>query len=211
MARASRLQARQEIASKKHSVVREEILNSAARLFAERGYRAVSTDDVAAGLQYTKSVIYYYFKSKNEILWQIFSRNFERFSAEVESLVALDIPPAQKLARMIRAHALNVMNHRESTTVYNHEGAELTPAQRQQLNRMHRNYDAMFESVYQKGVAEGVFRDMPVHVAIGGILGMCNWLHAWYSDKGPLTADQIADLFAGMLENGYRTAGATNG
>jgi TetR/AcrR family transcriptional regulator, cholesterol catabolism regulator len=203
MARTSRLQARQEIASKKHTVVREEILNSAVRLFAERGYRAVSMDDVAAGLQYTKSVIYYYFKSKNEILWQIFTRNFERFSGDIEALAAVEEPVVQKFTKMVKVHALNVMNNMDSTAVYNHESAELTPAQRQRLNGMHRNYDMLFESVYQRGVAEGVFRNMPVHIAVGGCLGMCNWLHAWFNEKGPLSAPQIADLFTGILENGY--------
>lgn len=206
MARTSKLHARQEIASKKHSVVREEILNSAARLFAKSGYRAVSMDDVAAGLQYTKSVIYYYFKSKNEILWQIYTRHFERFSGDIETIASGEAPIVQKFATMIRTHALDVMNNRDWTAVYSHESSELTPTQRQQLNRMHRNYDTMFESVYQQGVSEGLFRDIPLHVAVGGCLGMCNWLSAWFNDKGPLSSQQIADLFVGILENGYGTS-----
>ncbi len=205
MVRTSKLQARERIASMKHSIVREEILNSAARLFAERGYRAVSMDDVAAGLQYTKSVIYYYFKSKNEILWQIYTRHFERFAGDVEAVVTIDEPAPIKFAKMIRVHALNVMNNRDWTSVYNHESSELTVTQRQQLNHMHRNYDTMFESVYQRGIADGVFRDIPVHVAIGGCLGMCNWLSAWFNEKGPLSSAQVADVFVGLLQNGYGT------
>jgi AcrR family transcriptional regulator len=197
-----------DIASKKHTVVREEILYAAARLFASRGYRAVSMDDVAGSLQYTKSVIYYYFKSKNEILWQIFSRNFERFSGDVEALMHAEEAAEVKFAKMIKCHALNVMNNRDWTAVYNSEAAELTPPQRQQLNRMHRNYDTMYETVYERGVASGIFKDIPTHVAVGGVLGMCNWLHAWYNDKGPLTAQQIATHFSTMLSTGYMT-GAT--
>jgi len=203
MARPLKLQARQVIASKKHSVVREEILNAAVQLFAERGYRAVSMDDVAAALQYTKSVIYYYFKNKNEILWQIYVLSSERYSADIQPLLAQEESSAVKLRRMIRVHAMNVMNHRDWTAVYNNESSELTASQRQALNRMNRDYDAMFESVFQRGVAEGVFREIPVHVAVGGILGMCNWLQAWYNDKGPLSSEQIADFFANLLEHGY--------
>ncbi len=200
---SSKLRPRAEIATLKHTVVREEILNAAARLFAERGYRAVSMDDVAASLQYTKSVIYYYFENKNEILWQIFSRSFEKYTGGIEAARAADEPTEVTLANMIRAHALSVMGNREYATIYNNEASELTAAQRQQLNRMDRNYDAIFESVYQRGVAEGKFRDIPAHVAVGGILGMCNWLHVWYNEDGPLSAEQIADHFVKLLGVGY--------
>jgi TetR/AcrR family transcriptional regulator, cholesterol catabolism regulator len=205
MARAAgKLLPREEIASRKHSIVRDEILNSAARLFAERGYRAVSMDDVAGSLHYTKSVIYYYFKNKNEILWQIFSRSFEKFSGDIEAVRSSSEPSDVVLGKMIRAHALNVMKNREWTAIYNNEESELTSAQRQQLNRMNRNYDAMLEAVYVRGVAESIFRDIPAHVVIGGILGMCNWLYVWYNEQGTLTAEQIADHFGTLLAVGYR-------
>ena len=75
--------------------------------------------------------------------------------------------PVQSFPKMIRAHALNVMNNEDLAAIYNNEDSELTPTQRQQLNRMNRNYDAMFESVYQRGVTVGAFRNIPAHVAVG--------------------------------------------
>lgn len=190
---------------RKHSVVRDEILLSAARLFAERGYRAITMDDIAATLEYTKSVIYYYFKSKNEILWQIYGRTFEKYSSDIEAIRDRNERPEYTLPTMIRAHALLVMNNPEWAAIYNKEASELTPPQRQQLSRLKRNYDSIFWSVYQRGVASGVFRDLPVHIVIGGMLGMCNWLYSWYSSKGPFSATEIADHFATLLWKGYRT------
>jgi AcrR family transcriptional regulator len=200
----NRATARAEIALRKHTVVRDEILLSAARLFAERGYRAITMDDVAATLEYTKSVIYYYFKSKNEILWQIYCRTFEKYSGDIEAIRDRNEPPDVALPAMIRQHALNVMNRPEWSAIYNKEASELTSSQQQQLSRMKRNYDAVFWSVYQRGVDSGVFRDIPVHIAVGGMLGMCNWLYSWYNAKGPLTADEIADYFVTLLWQGYR-------
>ena len=96
------------------------------------------------------------------------------------------------------------MKNREWTAIYNREESELIPQQRQQLSRMRRGYDAVFEAVYQRGVVDGVFRDVPPHVAVGGILGMCNWLYVWYKEKGPLSAEQIADYFVILLSGGYQ-------
>jgi AcrR family transcriptional regulator len=204
MPREAKKQLRAELASRKHSVVRDEILIAAARLFAERGFRAVTMDDIARSLEYVKSVIYYYFKSKNEILWQIYCRSFEKFSGDIEAIRDEKMSSEAGLAKMIRAHALNVMKNRDGTAIYISEESELNPQQRQQLSRMKRSYDAVFESVYQRGVAEGVFRDVPPHVAVGGILGMCNSLHVWYNEKGSLSAEQIADYFVILLSIGYK-------
>lgn len=195
--------ARADIASRKQAFVRDEILASATHLFAERGYRAVTIDDIATNLGYTKSVIYYYFKSKNEILWQIITRIFESYYGKIIAERDRNQPPDQALAGMVRRHALSVMEHPEWTSIFNREEAELDQTQKRQVRRMKREYDALFEAVYETGVAQGLFRDIPPHVAIGGAMGMCNWLYVWYDEKGRLSAEEIADYFAGMLSSGW--------
>lgn len=65
---------REELKARKQAYVQDEIIAAAARLFAERGIRAVTIDDIASSLGYTKSVVYYYFKNKNQVLWEIFNR-----------------------------------------------------------------------------------------------------------------------------------------
>src|SRR5262249_25427554 len=76
---ALKLSTRAELKARKQAYVQDEILAAAAKLFAERGYRAVTIDDIGASLDYTKSVVYYYFTSKNEILWQIFQRIYDSY------------------------------------------------------------------------------------------------------------------------------------
>jgi len=196
--------ARADIASRKQAFVREEILASAIGLFAKRGYRAVTIDDVATNLGYTKSVVYYYFKSKNEILWQLFQRTFELFFESAEAIRKEKLPIDVALAKMLRLHAVNVMKHRDTTAIWNRDESELEPQQRRQVRQMKRDYDAMFESVFEEGVKQGLFREMPPHVAVGGMLGMSNWLYVWYDDKGPLSPEQIADYFTALLSDGYR-------
>jgi len=191
-------------ASRKHAVVREEILASATQLFAERGYRAITIDDVAANLGYTKSVVYYYFKSKNEILWHVFIRTFDTFFNAVDAILKGGSAPEVCMAQMLRVHTLNVMMNRATTAIWNRDESELDPAQRRQVRKMKRDYDALFESVFEAGVTSRVFRDIPPHVAIGGMLGMSNWLYAWYDDKGSLSPEDIAEHFTILLTDGYR-------
>jgi AcrR family transcriptional regulator len=158
---------------------------------------------VAESMGFTKSIIYYYFGNKNEILWRIFSHSFEIYQNAVNAVHREDALPNVALPAMIREHAKCVMKYKSYTAIYNREESELTPQQRRQLNKLRRDYDEMFESVYKDGVKQGLFRDIPVHVAVSGILGMCNWLHAWYDENGSLSADQIADYYASLLGSGY--------
>jgi AcrR family transcriptional regulator len=192
-----------DIASRKQAFVREEIVISATHLFAERGYRAITIDDIAANLGYTKSVVYYYFKSKNEILWQLFQRTFDTFFNSADAIRKENLSPDEGLAKMLRVHAVNVMKNRETTAIWNRDESELEPQQRRQVRRMKRDYDALFESVFEAGVAQGMFRNMPPHVAVGGMLGMSNWAYVWYDEKGPLTPEEIADHFTLLLSQGY--------
>jgi AcrR family transcriptional regulator len=193
---------RADIASRKQAFVREEILASATSHISERGYRAVTIDEIAANLGYTKSVVYYYFKSKNEILWQIISRIFDSFLQKILAIKELNLPPGDALAKMVRQHALSVTENPQWTSIFNKEEPELDPTQRRQVRRMKRDYDALFESVYEDGVAKGLFRNIPAHVVVGGALGMCNWLYVWYDPSGALSAEEIADHYASILSRG---------
>ena len=208
MASKAKTAVRADIASRKQAFVREEILGSATHLFAERGYRAVTIDDVAANLGYTKSVVYYYFKNKNEILWQIINRIFDSFFEKIAMIRDKCGSHDAVLAQMVRQHALNVMENPEWTSIFNREETELDPAQQRQIRRMKRDYDAIFEAVYQDGVAKGLFRQIPAHVVVAGAFGMCNWLYVWYDPKGELSPDAIADYYATILTRGWHTAGS---
>jgi hypothetical protein len=61
----------------------------------------------------------------------------------------------------------------------------------------------MIEAVYESGMKAGVFREMPVHIAVSGLLGMCNWLYVWYKEQGAFSAEQIAAYCSDLLANGY--------
>jgi len=194
---------REQLKQKKQAYVQDEIISAAAILFAEKGFRAITINDVAASLGYTKSVVYYYFKSKNELLWQIFMRMHEKYQATLSDIIAKDLPPVATLREIIYQHALHVMKWREWSTIYFRDESELLPEQRVLTTKRKREYDNIIEAVYEKGVASGDFKDIPVHIAVSGFMGMCNWLHTWFNDQGKLSAEDIAEYYCDLLAGGY--------
>jgi AcrR family transcriptional regulator len=159
---------------------------------------------VAASLGYTKSVVYYYFKNKNQVLWEIFNRIHEAWWQDMKAIVDLDIAPDRKLAALIRQHALNVMNRTEWTAIFFRDQSELTEDQQKTVTERKRIFDRNFRDTYAAGVAAGVFKDIPPAVVASGIVGMCNQTHLWFKRDRGLSADQIADHFTDLILNGCR-------
>jgi TetR/AcrR family transcriptional regulator, cholesterol catabolism regulator len=194
---------RQELKARKQAYVQDEILLSAVGLFAARGFRAVTIDEIASRLGYTKSVVYYYFKSKSEILWQIFARNYDDYFRTISSVTELGLGPKETLARLITEHALHVMQRPDWNAIYYRDESELDEKQRKQMATRRREYDAKLEELYARGVRDAVFRDIPPGVAVRAILGMCNSLYTWYRGSGSLSADTIAQYYVTMLMDGF--------
>lgn len=195
---------REELKAKKQAYVQDEIIAAAARLFAERGIRAVTIDDIAASLGYTKSVVYYYFKNKNQVLWEIFNRIHAVWLADMQAIIQKDVPPDQKLTELVRQHALNVMDRTEWTAIYFRDQSELTEEQQVTVSERKRTFDRFFRDTYAAGVSAGMFKDIPPMIVTSGIIGMCNQTHAWFKKDKGLSAAEIADYYTTLILQGCR-------
>jgi AcrR family transcriptional regulator len=181
----------------------QDLVATAADLFATKGYRASTLVDIANEFGVTKPALYYYVKSKHEILWMIFQHIIGIYLHTAQEIAEADLPPREKFSRLIRAHARSVLRYRSFTTIFFREQAELSDRERRLLRGQMREYERIFERVYREGVAQGVFRDIEVRAVVGGALGMVNWLYQWYDPNGRVSPDEITEAFVTLLENGY--------
>ncbi len=203
MTDANPLTPRELLKARKQAQVREEIVRVAAKLFAEQGYRAVTIDDIANELGFTKSAVYYYFDNKAQILWHIYEEIYDSYISMVSAIRDAHLSPRAAMQRIIHQHAMWVIERRDWTAIYFREESELSDEQREVIRRRKRDYDAIIEGIYHAGVKQKVFADIPPHIAVSGILGMCNWLYVWFNEKGPATPEQIANHYATLLAQGY--------
>lgn len=195
---------RNRLKEQKQNFVQEQILQVAAELIAAGGFRAVTIDDISATLGFSKSVVYYYLTSKNDILWRIFSRIYETYFEALNRITRMDASPEKKINEIVRLHATNVMTYRAWTAISIREEAELEEDQRKQVVRLKREYDAAIEEIYREGVDRGVFIDIPPHIAVNALMGACNSIYTWYNPEGALSAAEIVEHYANLLTNGYR-------
>ena len=201
---------RENLQERRQSEIQEEILRVAARLFAQHGYRAVTIDMISDDLGYSKSSIYYYFKSKEEILWRVFDSIYGTYLQAAERARAEELTPTGLMRRLIHQHILNVIDHHDWTTIYFQNESELSKDKQRLIRNHKRAYNQIYEDAYAEGVKMGVFRDLPPHIAVNAMLGMCNSVFAWYDELRTTNIDAVVGHFMRLLANGYELGAPAN-
>lgn len=176
---------------------REAIRNEAARLFAIHGYRSTTLDDIATSLNVTKGAIYYYFKSKDEILHAIVLVAMEAMESNFNSAVALQKDVVSTLYDILYGHVLAVLANRNSLGVYLRERTEMNEADRAPIDSRMR--------AYMNSVA-GLVSELPnanhlvvdPQIVVLSWFASCNSVIQWYRPEGLLPSETIADILAGM-------------
>jgi AcrR family transcriptional regulator len=197
-------QQRPALREQKHTMVRDEILRAASALFAARGYRAITTDDIAEAIGLTKSAMYYYFKNKYDLLSTIFHDSFEHYLTHARAIAAEEGSPESRMRGLIRQHILNAIEMREWTTIFFRERSELNDKDRAFIQSCIQEYSELFERAYTRGVRAGVFKKLPPMMVVNYIVGACNSVIMWMRDDGELTPQQVADIMTTLVEAGFR-------
>jgi TetR/AcrR family transcriptional regulator, cholesterol catabolism regulator len=198
---------RGRIKEQKAALIQEEILIAAARLIASRGFRSVTVDDISAEMGFTKSIVYYYMKNKNEILWRIFEKIDETYANGLDDALLSGGSVVEQLSKVMGMHCMNVLSHLDWSTIYNRDLNELIDEQRTTVEENRRQYNRRIRSLYEEGVRLGHFRAAPPIIAVSCLIGACNWPYTWFNPKGKLTAEEIAGGYAKQLIHGVLSQG----
>lgn len=187
------------------SLRRQRIIDTAVRIFHEKGYRAATLDDVAKDLGVTKAALYHYVASKEELLSIIYIQALESFFETAYQIGEQHLPPPEKLRVFIRHHIKNiVIENLAMFAVFFSEENQLPHKDFQIIRREKRKYTRVVEEIIEAGIAQGCFRETDPKLQAFAIIGMCNWLYKWYKPgDGRQGPDAIADYFIDLLEHGY--------
>ena len=174
------------------------VLETAARLFMERGYAGTSMADVAAALQIGRTSLYYYFESKEQILSSLVEEVTVSINTTATSLTSMSGTPDQLLRQLVHRHvefiAQNGIIFRVLTNSQMYLNDELKDINNAAKDGIYRN----FRKVIAQGVEDGTFRPLPPSVAAFTVIGMCNWVSAWFKADKSLSVEEIGTVIADM-------------
>jgi AcrR family transcriptional regulator len=189
----------------------EQVVDVAARIFAEKGYTAARLEDVAAELGVLKGSLYYYISGKNELFVLVLQRRLTVIVEKVQQVAASGASPTDKLVEAMRLHLHYLAAYSpESSQWFHPELVGPVPQVDGEGPDLQRRYKWTFANILREGVAEGEFRDdLNISVATMGVLGVCNWPTQWYRNDGPQTIEEICDTLIPMVVDGLRSKGRT--
>lgn len=182
-----------------------EIIEAAANIFMEKGYEAASIQDVADAVDILKGSLYYYIKSKDDLLYEVIQEVHLRGLANLDSQRDSTDPPDVRLHTFVSRHLMFNAQHLAKMTVFFHDFRSLSPDRRELIVEERDQYDRFIRDIIDDGIAEGVFRsDVDSRLAAFSILGSMNWIYQWYRPDGPRAIEEIADRMATYAVNSIK-------
>jgi TetR/AcrR family transcriptional regulator, cholesterol catabolism regulator len=179
-----------------------EIIEAAARVFAERGFHGATTQDIADVLGIRQASLYYYFASKEEALELVCLQGVAGYFEVAKAIAAGPGTAADKLSRLIKAHLSPLTDRSDFVRVFLHERQHLPAESRRRIGRWSRGLERVFEDILKDGMRRGEFRsELDPRLVVLGILGMANAVASWYRHED-VAIERISAEFVRLAVHG---------
>jgi AcrR family transcriptional regulator len=180
---------------------RDEILRTLAKFLRERHLSALKMQDIADRLGMTKGNLYYYFKSKHDILFHCHMKAMEHSLSALDDVRAMEASPGEKLHALLVRHIRSITDEAYGAVLLT-DLESLTVSQRRRYVALRDRFEQGVRSLIEEGIALGEFANQDVNLAGFAILGSINWISKWYKARGPRTAQEVAAAFADFFRRG---------
>ena len=179
---------------------KDEIIQAAVSLFMEKGYTGTTMEDVAAKLLMTKGSVYYYFKDKQELLYQSQKMLLEKSIENIEVIKqAQDLPVIERLRKSMIVHIKYLISERSGFETMVDPERYFTETQVEKIIKLRNNYEKNFDQLIIEGIERNVFASLDIKIVRNIVLGAMNWVIQWYSPKGEKDETEVAELISDYL------------
>jgi AcrR family transcriptional regulator len=186
---------------------RDDLLELAARLFAERGFRATTVRDIADAAGILSGSLYHHFDSKESMVDEILTRFQDELFGRYEEIVARGKGPRETLEAVVTASFEAIDAHHAEVAIYQNEAKYLSEFERfGYLRERNRQFRKLWAGILEDGVRAGVFRaDLDVELVYRFIRDTVWVAVHWYRPGGSRSARAIAEQYLGILLDGIAT------
>ena len=182
---------------------RQEIFNAAARLFARKGYDGTSIRELAETLKLQKGSLYYYFSSKEELLFELLDEYIADALAEVEKICAAsDLEPTEKLERFMRFYTRFYAGDRDRLVLLINDIDKLGEEKRNRIIARERLYYRALTGIFAELKKSGIMKDIPDAIAAYAFFGMVHYTCKWFDGDGPVKAESLGEMFLEIFTRG---------
>lgn len=189
----------------RRKLVTQDLIDRAAALFAERGYRGTTLQDIADAVGMSRPGLYRYIASKEEVLAALVAGVTETTAAALADIRERSSSDALgRLDEAVQGLALGIARHPLAFRVLVLSEPDLPPDVAPRHRRARREVLRHLEALVGDAVRAGQVRSVDERVVAFSILGMANWIAWWYRPGKDPAPEQVAEEMARLVLDGLR-------
>jgi AcrR family transcriptional regulator len=184
---------------------RRAIIDTAARLFRERGFSDTTTRELGEAVGIRGPSIYHHFETKQDLLFGVCRESLRRLDQAMAQLPA-DGTPEERIRTLIHIHVATIVRDRDLHATMLIEMRALTGERRAAVVESRDAYEQLVRSPIAAAQVEGYIRDdmSARHLALF-LLGLLNWTIFWFRESGTLDPEHLADMLTELFLGGAAT------
>ncbi|MFI2510981.1 TetR/AcrR family transcriptional regulator [Streptomyces sp. NPDC018972] len=175
------------------------LLLAAVEAFAERGYHATTTRDIASRAGMSPAALYIHYKTKEELLHRISRIGHEKAVAILRAAARAEGSPGERLAEAVSSFVRWHAGGRTTARVVQYELDSLGPDARAEILGLRRQVDAEVRGIIEEGVRSGEFDVIDVQGTTLAVLSLCIDVARWFNVDGPRTPEEVGALYADLV------------
>lgn len=180
---------------------KEEIIKTAAKLFKEKGYSAVTMRDLAKAMCIKAASLYNHINSKQDILKSIIISIAEEFTNGMNEIKSSNLSSINKLKQVVKLHVNITSQNTYGMASLNNDWMHLEDKLDYYLE-LRSNYEDQFRSILIEGINNKEIVDSNVEVMLFSILSTLRSLYLWIPKKEALNIDELSKNLSQVLING---------
>ena len=183
-----------------------EILKHATEVFYERGYEGASMRDLSRATGMSLAGLYYYFESKERLLYLIQKDTFTTIVERLKERLQNVSDPEQRIRILIRNHLEYFLANQKAMKVLSHEDDALKNGLGQEIAAIKREYYRICVELLEKfKAAKGL--EFNSRIAVLSLFGMMNWIYTWHNPRVDADAAEMAGQMGDIFLRGIVAAG----
>lgn len=182
------------------------LLDAAAKAFADKGFHATTTRDIASRAGLSATGVYVHFESKEDLLFALTLRGHEAALRLVRGACEGTGSAAVRLSRVMSRFSRWHAEHYEMARVVQYEFTHLSPEHRDDVLALRKQTDAALRDLITEGVRAGEFALDDVRDTALALTSLCVDVARWYSPAISRSPEQIGRMYG---ELGLRLVGAS--
>ena len=180
---------------------RDKMRETAAKVFAEQGFDRTTIRGIAEAGGMSAASIYYYFDSKEELLYQVLDETMSTGLKLMKAIEKRELNPKERLIEILRMHTMTAINF-DKMKLLVHEQDCLTPDHRAEIKSKQKQYMSQLTRVFESLKKSSQMRDLDPKVCAFAFFGMVSWAYRWFDPDGDMSTQQLAEHFTKIFTQG---------